>query len=79
MPDTMSMSAEDRAAIAALTAAINSSTVAAQQMSKSKEKGFFSKVADAIEEHPICTLSVVLVAAVAAESYIMYKTRSSND
>ena len=79
MPDTMSMSAEDRAALAALTAAINSSTVAAQQMSKSKETRFFSKVAAATEENPICTLSVVLVAAVAAESYIMYKTRSSND
>lgn len=73
------MSAEDRAALNALASAINNSALAAQNMRTKQEKGFFSKVADAIEEHPICTLSVVLVAAVAAESYIMYKTRSSND
>lgn len=77
MPEAMS--AEDRAAFAALTAAINNSTLAAQNMRKKEEKGFFAKLADTIEEHPICTLSVVLVVAVAAESYIMYKTRSSND
>lgn len=73
------MSAEDRAALNALASAINNSALAAQNMRTKQEKGFFSKVADAIEEHPICTLSVVLVAAVAAESYIMYKTRSNND
>ena len=73
------MSAEDRAALNALASAINNSAIAAQNMRAKQEKGFFAKVADAIEEHPICTLSVVLVAAVAAESYIMYKTRSSND
>ena len=73
------MSAEDRAALNALASAINNSALAAQSMRTKQEKGFFSKVADAIEEHPICTMSVVFALAVAAESYIMYKTRSNND
>ena len=80
MPETMNlagMTSEDRATIQALANSMNAIAVQQQAALRGKEKGWFSKVADAIEEHPICTLSVVLIAGIAVESYIMYKSKQS--
>ena len=72
-----SLSPEDRAVYAALASAIQNQNDIARQALAKKEKGWFAKACDAIEEHPVLTVSVVLIAAVAAECYIISKTAKS--
>ena len=72
-----SLSAEDRATYMALANAIQGQNAIAAQALKKQEKGWFARVCDAIEEHPVLTVSVVLIAAVTAECYIISKTAKS--
>lgn len=67
------MTEADRLALTQLSAAIREQNALARGMvaaAKQPEKGWFRKAMDAIESHPVATLSVVLLAAVAAEAYI---------
>ena len=69
------MSDADRQALLQLSAAIREQNALVRAMGKKEEKGFFRKAFDAIEEHPVATLSIVLVAAVAAECYIYTRNK----
>jgi len=72
MPQNLdALSAEDRAAYLALASAINGQNEIAKKAMERKEKGWLSKTCDWIEEHPICTVSLVLIASVAAECYVL--------
>ena len=72
MNETMlnNLSAEDRACYMALANAIQNQNAIASQALARKEKGWFAKACDAIEAHPVLTVSAVLLVAVAAECYV---------
>ena len=72
-----SLSPEDRAVYAALASAIQNQNDIAKQALAKKEKGWFAKCCDAIESHPVITVSAVLLVAVAAECYVASRMSKS--
>lgn len=65
------MTAEDRAALLALSQAIENQNAIAKMAVAKKEKSWIGRTCDWIEDHPICTVSLVCIAAVAAECYVL--------
>ena len=65
------MTTEDRAALLALSQAIENQNQIARMAMTKKEKSWIGRACDWVEDHPICTVSLVLVASVAAECYIL--------
>ena len=72
-----SIDPSDRDAALQLASAIREqNALLAKATTEKKEKGWFSKAADAIESHPILTISVVCLVVAAAECYVL--SRQSN-
>jgi len=77
MDELKSLSPEDRAAYQALSAAMQTAAAVQQQALKQQQKSWITRAADWVEDHPVAVVSCVLIAAVAAECYIISKTARS--
>lgn len=64
------LSPEDRAAYAALAAAVSQASAMQARQLEMQRKSWLSKAADWVEDHPVAVLSGVLLLTVAAECYI---------
>ena len=71
-----SVNPADRDAALQLASAIREQNALLAKATEKKEKGWFSRAADAIEDHPILTISVVCLVVAAAECYVI--SRQSN-